>query len=211
MLQLYKNIKSRRQELGLTQTELALKTGYADKSMIAKIEKGTVDLPQSKIKTFADALETTASDLMGEPMPAGYNNISSVLPGFEQYPIPLVATVAAGIPLYSEDHIIGYVGYSKESDGHIFAVKIKGDSMSPMITDGDTVIVDQDASCEENDICIVTVNGNDGTCKRVRKSAAGLTLISINPNYEPMFYSAEEVETIPVRVVGKVIQVQRNF
>ena len=72
MLQLYTNIKSRRQELHLTQTELAKKLGYADKSMIAKIEKGLVDLSQSKIMAFADALDTTAGDLMGwdDPSPA---------------------------------------------------------------------------------------------------------------------------------------------
>ena len=61
----YKNIKTRRTELRLTQSELADKMGYADKSMIAKIEKGTVDLPQSKIFAFAKALETTPLYLMG--------------------------------------------------------------------------------------------------------------------------------------------------
>ena len=66
MLQLYKNIKKRRLELQLTQTgSLAIKLGYADKSMIAKIEKGLVDLPQSKILAFADVLQTSPSDLMG--------------------------------------------------------------------------------------------------------------------------------------------------
>ena len=65
MLQLYKNIKKRRLELQLTQTDLATKLGYADKSMIAKIEKGLVDLPQSKILAFADVLQTSPSDLMG--------------------------------------------------------------------------------------------------------------------------------------------------
>lgn len=65
MLQLYKNIKSRRLELNLTQSDLAKKMGYADKSMIAKIEKGAVDLTQSKIVAFADALQTTPSELMG--------------------------------------------------------------------------------------------------------------------------------------------------
>lgn len=65
MLDLYKNIKRRRLELGITQSDLALRTGYADKSMIAKIEKGLVDLPQSKIMLFADALATTPGKLMG--------------------------------------------------------------------------------------------------------------------------------------------------
>lgn len=65
MLQLYRNIKNRRLELGLTQSELAKKLGYSDKSMIAKIEKGAVDLPQSKIIAFAEALNVSPSDLMG--------------------------------------------------------------------------------------------------------------------------------------------------
>lgn len=65
MLQLYKNIKKRRTELHLTQSELATKMGYADKSMIAKIEKGLVDLPQSKIIAFADTLKISPGDLMG--------------------------------------------------------------------------------------------------------------------------------------------------
>ena len=65
MLKLYENIKNRRLELGLTQSQLAEKLGYADKSMIAKIEKGQVDLPQSKIVAFAEALYMDPSDLMG--------------------------------------------------------------------------------------------------------------------------------------------------
>lgn len=65
MLELYKNIKKRRLELDMTQSELALALGYADKSMIAKIEKGTVDLPLSKIELLADALHTQPGKLMG--------------------------------------------------------------------------------------------------------------------------------------------------
>lgn len=65
MLKLYENIKNRRLELGLTQSQLAEKMGYADKSMIAKIEKGQVDLTQSKILAFAKALNMEPADLMG--------------------------------------------------------------------------------------------------------------------------------------------------
>lgn len=65
MEKLYENIKARRIELGITQDELAKKMGYADKSMIAKIEAGKVDLAQSKILAFAKALRTTPSILMG--------------------------------------------------------------------------------------------------------------------------------------------------
>lgn len=65
MIDLYRNIKKRREELRMTQTALADKTGYADKTMISKIEKGAIDLPQSKIVAFAKALRTTPRALMG--------------------------------------------------------------------------------------------------------------------------------------------------
>ena len=74
MLQLYKNIKQRRLELGMNQSELAEKMGYADKSMIAKIEKGLVDLPQSKILAIAECLKRLltpcAKDWLKSTLPA---------------------------------------------------------------------------------------------------------------------------------------------
>lgn len=65
-MELYANIKKRRKQLGLTQTELAERVGYKDKTAIAHIEKGDIDLPQSKIVAFAEALNTTPGDLLGE-------------------------------------------------------------------------------------------------------------------------------------------------
>jgi len=65
MLELYKNIKEYRKALGMSQEELAKRAGYTDRSSIAKIEKGQVDLSQSKIWTFADIFGVTASELMG--------------------------------------------------------------------------------------------------------------------------------------------------
>lgn len=66
MLELYERIKERRKALGISQQELAELTGYTDRSSIAKIEKGEVDLPQSRILAFAQALNTTTTDLMGD-------------------------------------------------------------------------------------------------------------------------------------------------
>lgn len=65
MLELYANIRNRRKELGMSQDELAKKVGYTSRSTIARIENGEIDLPQSKIKAFADALKTTPGELMG--------------------------------------------------------------------------------------------------------------------------------------------------
>lgn len=65
MLKLYENIKYYRKKNGLTQDELARRAGYTDRSSIAKIERGVVDLSQSKIAQFAEIFGITPSDLMG--------------------------------------------------------------------------------------------------------------------------------------------------
>ena len=65
MLPLYLNIRHLRESLGMSQEELAQKTGYKSRTSIAKIEAGKVDLSQSKILQFADALGTTTAYLMG--------------------------------------------------------------------------------------------------------------------------------------------------
>ena len=65
MIELYTNIKNRRIELKMTQSELADKVGYADKGMISRVENGKVDLSQSQIWKFAQALETDPATLMG--------------------------------------------------------------------------------------------------------------------------------------------------
>ena len=65
MLDLYKNIKIKREQLGISQEKLAKLTGYTSRSSIAKIEKGQVDLSQTKIELFAKALRTSPSELLG--------------------------------------------------------------------------------------------------------------------------------------------------
>lgn len=71
MLELYENIKKLRKEKRLSQEKLAKLTGYTDRSSIAKIEKGEVDLSQSKILLFAQALGVDPGTLMGAD---GINN-----------------------------------------------------------------------------------------------------------------------------------------
>lgn len=84
-----KNIKSRREELGLTQDDLAQKLGYRSRSSIQKIEKGVTDIPQSKIKSFAEALQTTPEYLMGwtsshRESLTGNNEATELLNGYFQ-------------------------------------------------------------------------------------------------------------------------------
>lgn len=219
MLQLYKNIKNRRTELHLTQSELADKMGYADKSMIAKIEKGLVDLPQSKILSFAEALETTPSYLMGwetlddeEIGDVFHKNMQKTMPSQKKHSvlINVLGRVAAGIPIEAVEDVIDTEEISEvlAKTGDFFALQIHGDSMEPRMCEGDVVIVRQQNDAESGDIVIAMVNGDDATCKRLRKYRDGIELVSNNPSYEPMFFSNEEIISKPVKIIGKVVELR---
>ena len=83
--------------------------------------------------------------------------------------------------------------------------------MTPNICDGDVVIVRQQDDAESGDIVIATVNGNEATCKRLRKYKDGIELVSSNPSYKPFEFSNKEIIEKPVRIIGKVVELRRKF
>lgn len=127
--------------------------------------------------------------------------------------IPVLGRVAAGIPINAVTDIIDTEEISEDlaKTGDFFALKIKGDSMEPRIVDGDVVIVKQQEDAENGDTVIALVNGDDAVCKRLRKYRDGLELISNNPAYAPMFFDKETIETKPVRIIGKVVELRGKF
>lgn len=192
-------IKERRLALGWTQEELAQKMGYATKSSINKIELGLQDIPQSKIAQFADVMFTTTAFLMGwEEEP----------PASNARRIPVYGRVAAGIPIEAVENIIDFEEIPAGWKGEYGCLIIKGDSMSPRILDGDRVVVRRQDDAESGDIVVALINGNDGVCKKLIKHDAGITLQSLNPAYEPMFFSKESQESTPVRIWGKVVELR---
>lgn len=212
MLELYKNIKRLREEKGLSQDALAKLTGYTDRSSIAKIEKGQVDLQQSKIELFANALGTTARSLVGWDV-----NVGPIPNGTKEkkkgVTINVLGRVAAGVPIEAVEDIIDTEEITAEmaSTGEFFGLQIHGDSMEPRINEGDVVIVRQQDDAESGDIVIALVNGDEATCKRLKKYADGIMLISNNPKYEPMVFSNQEIFEKPVRIIGRVMELRAKF
>lgn len=206
------NIKSRREELGITQEDLAKKMGYKSKSTINKIEMGINDITQSKIIAFAEVLGTSAAHLMGWD-----SNVGPVTNGSKEkkvgYTINVLGRVAAGVPITAIEDVIDTEEISEEmaNTGEFFGLQIHGDSMEPRIKEGDVVIVRQQEDAESGDIVIALVNGNDATCKRLRKYRDGIELISNNPSYEPMFFSNEEILSKPISIIGKVVELRAKF
>ena len=191
----------------MRQSDIVDRTGI-NKGALSSYISGRYSPKQNNIYLIAKALDVSEAWLMGADVPMERTVLPPGAIPLGRYRIPIVAVVAAGVPIYSEDNIVGYVDYDRDPHGEVFALRVKGDSMVPKIENGDLVIVDKSVSWEDNDIVIVRVNGHEGTCKRVKRYAEGISLISINPAYEPMYYSREQVEQLPVEVVGRVMEVR---
>lgn len=197
MLELYTNIRRRRKALGLTQTELAEKTGYADKSMIARIEQGSVDLPQSKIEVFAKALRTTAPDLMGYDMP-GYSDARR---------ISVYSSVHAGIPDEMVDDVVDFEDIPTDWSGEYFGVKVKGDCMFPKYIEGDTIIVRVQPDCESGQDVIARVNGYEAILRTLDKAGDAIVLRPLNPSYRAEVFTSNSDLTI----CGVVVELRRKI
>lgn len=205
MAEIGKRIREKREAIGMTQEELASKLGYKNKSSIAKIETGANDIVQSKVIEFANVLNTTVSYLMGWDTPESKSHKGIV--------INVLGRVAAGIPLEAIEDIIDTEEISEElaKTGEFFGLQIHGDSMEPKFSEGDVVIVRKQDDAESDDIVIALVNGDDATCKRLKKYSDGIALISSNPAYDPMYFSKKEIEEKPVRIIGRVVELRAKF
>lgn len=127
--------------------------------------------------------------------------------------IPVLGKVVAGIPIEAIEEILDYEEITPElsSGGEFFALRIKGNSMEPKISEGDVVIVRKQEDADNGDTAIILVNGNEATVKKIRKTPEGISLIPNNPSYDVAFYSNKEIETLPVRIVGKVVELRAKF
>lgn len=196
-------VKKLTAEQNMSMSELARRVGIA-KSAISRYFNGTRELPLNKIGDFASVLHTTPDYLLGME----YEPQSS-----QGLQIPVLGTVAAGIPISAVEDILDYeeVPQSWENQGEFFALKIKGDSMEPRMESGDVVIVKQQSDANSGDTVIVLVNGDDATCKKLQKTDNGIMLVSTNPKYPPMFYSNEDIRTKPVVILGKVVELRQKY
>lgn len=129
-------------------------------------------------------------------------------------PIPLIGAVKAGYNYLAQENWIGTVDVEKSlvGDGKdYFALKVKGDSMAPIFIEDDIVIIKKQNDCENNEFAVVIINGDEGTLKKIKKTDNGIILQPLNPAYGPVMYTKEEMETIPIIIVGVVKQLKREF
>lgn len=198
-------LKERRQQLGLTMLQVAQAVGVSE-ATVSRWESGDIaNMRRDKIAKLANALQLRPSVVMG------INDEPSEKPTAVK--IPVLGFVRAGIPMDAIENIIDYEEISEEvaRSGEFFALKIKGDSMEPKISEGDVVIIRKQSTVENGEVAVVLINGNDATVKKFHKTDVGIKLISTNPQYDPFFFSPQEVESLPVEVIGKVVELRAKF
>lgn len=137
--------------------------------------------------------------------------------------IPLVGDVRAGYNYLAEENWQGTKEIKKElaKTGDFFALRIKGNSMFETLWENDIVAVKKQDFANDGDLAVVLINGDEATVKKIKILDNGFKLIPLNrrinpetqePFYEDMFFSKEDIETKPVKIIGIVKQIiERNF
>ena len=206
MSDLSTRVRLRREQLGLSQEELARRMGYRSRSSITKLEKGINDLPQSKVEELAQALETTPAALLGLDAPC------ACPPGFEPLPtmvqVPLIGSIACGTPITAEQNIECYIGVPAAWHAD-FALTCHGDSMSPTICNGDIVCIRCQPEVEQGEIAAVRV-GEEATLKHFHRQGDAVMLLADTAAVcPPMFYAGEPLSELHIE--GKAVGLCRGL
>ncbi len=123
----------------------------------------------------------------------------------ESHKIPLLGQIAAGIPIYAEQNIEGYIWTDRNHGSEYFGLRVRGDSMNAAkIDDGDIAIIQRCEIVEDGDIAVVLVD-DDATIKRYHREGdmVILTPQSTNPENKTQFYSLKEHT---IRILGRVVE-----
>lgn len=196
---------------GMKQVDLCERTGIG-KSSISTYLSGEYEPKQRNLFKIAEALQVNVAWLMGKedvPMegPMETNAVIDNLLRIKRRRVPLLGDIAAGEPIWADENHEDYV----LAEGHVpcdFALKVKGDSMEPLLFDGDIVFVREQPDVLDGQIAVVLVD-DSATLKVLYHIPDGIQLVSKNSAYAPMIYAGNDAEQI--HVLGLAVQYTRSM
>lgn len=206
-------IKERRTALNLTLLDIANSLEVKE-ATVQRYESGEIkNIKHETVVALAKILHCSPQYLMGWTDNVVEPNKSDTPRKAKILSIPVLGRVAAGYPIEAVENIIDYeeISEAMASAGEYFALQVKGDSMLPRFTDGDVVIVKKQEDIESGDIAIMLVNGDEATIKKVQKFEGGINLIPSNTAYDVMTFTKEEILSLPVVCLGKVVELRAKF
>ena len=200
------NFKKARKDKNFTQSYVAEILNVTN-ATISRYETGNMQPDNETLKQLSELYSVSIDYLLG-------NDEKQIKNAPKGVKIPVLGRVVAGIPIEAVTDILDYEEIPAEMarTGDYFALKIKGNSMSPRICDGDVVIVRKQELVENKEVAIVLVDGLDATIKEVQFSENGLTLVGWNvADYQPHFYTKDDIKNLPVQIIGKVVELRGKF
>ena len=200
-------IQSLRKAALVKQTDLA-KAVNVSPAALSGYETGKYEADIETYMKIADFFGVSLDYLLGAS-----NTPKLKDPAATALSIPVLGDVAAGIPIEAIQDIVDYeeIDSVMAAGGEYFGLRLKGASMEPRMREGDVVIVRKQDDVESGDVAVVMVNGDSATVKRIKKGPSGITLIPNNPVFDPMFYTNDEIQSLPVRILGKVVELRAKF
>lgn len=199
-------LKNLRESIGMNQEELSEKFGIS-KSTIGMYETNKREPNFELLKEFANFFNVSTDYLLEQIK-------KDDLANFDIIQIPLLGKIQAGLPTEMFLDIIDYIDIPADmarGNKELFALKTKGKSMEPNFIEGDILIFEKTEDCENGQFCAVAVNGDDATFKKVTKTDTGIMLQPLNPAFETKFYTNEQIASLPVKIIGVLKQIRRNF
>ena len=195
-------LKAARRAKHMTQADVAEYIGLTQ-GAYSNWERGETKIDSLQLSRLAELFGVSVDYLLGK----------TDVPSSSYIRVPVLGRVAAGIPIDAIEDVIDWedISTAAAGDGEYFGLQIKGHSMEPKISDGDVVIVRRQPDVDSGDIAVVLVNGDDATVKRIKKSPQGVTLIPSNPAYDPMYYTNAEIESLPVQILGRVVELRAKL
>ena len=190
------------------------------KSTVLRWENGeTEKIKLPIIETLASYYNVNPVWLMGYDVPMEntedmLKKIGAIpLSEIETTKIPVLGKVKAGYNYLAQEKIIDYIAFNIDGADkeNYYALYVIGDSMEPLFDDGDIVIVHKQDDFNNGDNCVILINGDEATIKKVYKGTTGIKLQAVNPYYPPRIFTEEEIRDLPVKVIGVVEKSIRNF
>lgn len=195
-------LKELRKKKGLYQKDVANFMNIA-KSTYSYWESGSSEPSYQDLKKLAEFFNVSVGYLMG----------AEDKPTKKGVKIPVLGVIPAGVPIEAVEDILDWEEIDEKlaRTGSFFALKVQGDSMAPQLLEGDIIIVKQQETAENGNVCVVMVNGSEATVKRVKRDNTGITLLPNNPAYNPAYYSNKEIAELPIKIIGKAIEIRRSL
>ena len=182
--------------------ELLEKLGVSSKATVYRYLNGTTVPKIPTIKLLSELFSVNPIWLMGYDVPMDVTLHKNI----NLSPIPILGMVKAGYDYLASENIVGYIrDFSVPDPENYYALYVRENSMEPILSDGDIVVVHKQEDFESGNTCIVLI-GEEATIKRVHKKKDGIDLVPANPYCETKHFTKEEIKQLPVKIIGRVLE-----